>query len=324
MSIDGAPLVPSTAQPLQAPVGQRPEVGTSRRTIALGVRSAVVRLVVEVPTTLLVLPFVLSTLTPARYGVWAVFASLLTLGGLLDAGIRIEVTRRVGGAHGSGDAAALQRAVSGGLTQLLVLAAAVAVVGAALAPVVLAATFPDGAPVHLGALYAGVLGLLVLSVLSGALFGTLKGLQRPDVENLGAIAGLLVTALVSVVLLRAGLDVWALYWAALSAYATRVVIQYAGLRRLAPQLRLRPGALPRGTRRATATLSGAALLTQIPEVVNAQWDKLVLSHYEGSATVGAVRAGLLARPAGTGARAAPADPAAGRHVRAAEPGRRSP
>ena len=285
MSVDGSPVVPSTAEPLLVPGRPRPEVGTSRRTIAMGVRSAVLRLAVEVPTTLLVLPFVLSTLTTARYGVWATFASLLTLGGLLDAGIRIEVTRRVGGAHGSGDAAALQRAVSGGLTQLLVLAGAVAAVGAAAGPVVLAVTFPDGAPVHLGALYAGVLGLLLLSVLSGALFGTLKGLQRPDIENLGAIAGLLVTALVSVVLLRAGLDIWALYWAALAAYATRVAIQYAGLRRLAPELRLRPGALPRGTRRATATLSGAALLTQVPEVVNAQWDKLVLSRYEGSSTV---------------------------------------
>lgn len=289
MSVDGAPVVPSTAAPVTAPVTaavptERP-VGTSRRTIALGVRSAILRLVVEVPTTLLVLPFVLSTLSPARYGIWATFASLLTLGGLLDAGIRIEVTRRVGGAHGSGDPAALQRAVSGGLTQLMVLAGVVAVVGAAIGPLVLAVTFPDGAPVHLGALYAGVLGLLLLSVLSGALFGTLKGLQRPDVENFGALAGLLVTAVVSVVLLRAGLDIWALYWAALTAYATRVAVQYAGVRRLAPALRLRPGALPRGTRRATATLSGAALLTQVPEVVNAQWDKLVLSRYEGSSIV---------------------------------------
>jgi O-antigen/teichoic acid export membrane protein len=278
MTVEGAPVVvPSTSPP--------PTVGTSPRTIAMGVRSAVLRLVVEVPTTLVVLPFVLSTLTPGRYGIWATFASLLTLGGLLDAGIRVEVTRRVGGAMGSGDPTAVQRAVSGGITQLLVLAGAVAVAGAALGPLVLAVTFPRGAPVHLGALYAGVLGLLLLSVLSGALFGTLKGLQRPDVENLGAIAGLLVTAGVTVVLLRAGLDVWALYWAALAAYATRVAVQYAGLRRLAPELRLRPGALPQGTRRTAAALSGTALLTQVPEVVNTQWDKLVLSNQLGSTAV---------------------------------------
>jgi hypothetical protein len=79
MSVDGAPVVPSTTT--SAPAAAGPEVGTSRRTIAIGVRSAVLRLVVEVPTTLLVLPFVLSTLTTARYGVWATFASLLTPGG---------------------------------------------------------------------------------------------------------------------------------------------------------------------------------------------------------------------------------------------------
>src|SRR3712207_9342248 len=39
-----------------------------------------------------------------------------------------------------------------------------------------------------------------LSVLSGALFGVLRGLQRPDVEAYGAVAGLAVTAVSSVTL----------------------------------------------------------------------------------------------------------------------------
>lgn len=286
MSIDGAPLVPTTGGALtpapQPPVGR---VGTSARTISLALRSAGARLLVEVPTTLVLLPFVLSTLSTDGYGLWATFASLLTLGGLLDAGTRVEVTRRVGGAHGSNDPAALQRAVSEGLTQLLVLAGGLVVVGAAVGPLLLGLTFPRGAPIHLGALYAGVIALLVLSVLSGALFGTLKGLQRPDVENFGAIAGLAVTVVSSVVLLQLGVGVWALYWAALLSYATRVAVQYAGLRRLVPGLRLRPGRLHRGTRRATVSLSGLALLTQIPEVVNAQWDKLVLSNGVGPSAV---------------------------------------
>ncbi|HWH28215.1 MAG TPA: hypothetical protein VNU26_04500, partial [Mycobacteriales bacterium] len=69
------------------------------------------------------------------------------------------------------------------------------------------------------------------------------------------------------------------------AYSVRVAVQYAGVRRLAPQVRLRPAALRRGRRRATASLTGLALLTQVPEVVNAQWDKLVLSRYTGSGSV---------------------------------------
>src|SRR3712207_7248999 len=82
-----------------------------------------------------------------------------------------------------------------------------------------------------------------LSVLSGALFGVLRGLQRPDVEAYGAVAGLAVTALASVLLLKAGVGVWALYWAGLLAYATRVGVQYVGLRRLVPHVRLRPARL---------------------------------------------------------------------------------
>ena len=288
MSVGDVPLLPSTNGALSSVPAAAPPVspvGTSARTIALALRSAAARLLVEVPTTLVLLPFVLSTLSTQGYGLWATFASLLTLGGLLDAGTRIEVTRRVGGAHGAHDPAGLQRAVSEGLTQLLLLAGGVVVVGAAVGPLLLGLTFPQGAPVHLGGLYAGVLGLLVLSVLSGAMFGTLRGLQRPDVENLGAIAGLAVTVAVTIVLLRLGLGVWALYWAALLSYATRVAVQYVGLRRLVPELRLRPGRLRRGTRRATASLTGLALLTQVPEVVNAQWDKLVLSNGVGSSAV---------------------------------------
>ena len=288
MSVDESPLVPSSSGALTdaaeqadaAPRGGR--VGTSARTVAMALRSSAVRIAVEVPTTLVVLPFVLSTVSTERYGLWATFASLLTLGGLLDAGIRIEVTRRVGAAHGGGDPAALQRAVGEGLTMLLALAAGVVLVGGALGPVVLSLTFPDGAPVSLPALYAAVLGLLCLSVLSGALFGLLRGLQRPDVEAYGAIAGLATSAVSSVLLLLAGLGVWALYGAALAAYCVRVAVQYAGVRRLAPEVRLRPARLHRGRRRATASLTGLALLTQVPEVVNAQWDKLVLSRYVGS------------------------------------------
>lgn len=279
------PVVPSTSAVVVDPAAATSRLGTSARTVALALRSAVARLVVEVPVALVVLPVVLSELTTQGYGLWATFASLLTLGGLLDAGIRVEVTRRVGSAFGSADPGALQRAVGEGLTMLLLLAGAVAVGGAALGPLLLALTFPDGAPVHLGALYGGVVGLLCLSVLSGVLFGVLRGLQRPDVEAYGAVAGLLVTAAASLLLLRAGLGVWALYWAAVAALSTRVLVQYVGLRLLLPDLRLRPQRLRPGARRTAVGLSGLALLTQVPEVVNAQWDKLVLSGSAGSEQV---------------------------------------
>ncbi|HWH27873.1 MAG TPA: hypothetical protein VNU26_02740, partial [Mycobacteriales bacterium] len=125
------------------------------------------------------------------------------------------------------DPAGLQRAVGEGITLLLLLAGGVVVVGGAVGPVLLALTFPDGAPVSLPLLYAAVLGLLCLSVLSGALFGLLRGLQRPDVEAYGAIAGLLTSAVSSVVLLLAGLGVWGLYGAALLAYCTATRTEYA-------------------------------------------------------------------------------------------------
>lgn len=291
MTVEESPIVPSTssavtdAAEVSDAATRDGRVGTSARTVAMALRSSAVRLAVEVPMILVLLPFVLAQVTTERYGLWATFASLLTLGGLLDAGIRIEITRRVGSAHGGGDPVALQRAVSEGITLLLALAAGVVVVGTAIGPLLLSLTFPDGAPVSLPALYAAVLGLLVVSVLSGALFGLLRGLQRPDVEAYGAIAGLLTTAVTSVVLLLAGLGVWALYGTALAAYLVRVAVQYAGVRRLAPDVRLRPARLQRGGRRATAQLTGLALLTQVPEVVNAQWDKLVLSRYTGSGGV---------------------------------------
>ena len=231
----------------------------------------------------------LAGLTTAGYGTWAVFASLLTLGGVADAGIRIETARRVADAVGAGDDLARQRAVSEGLGALLVVATGAALAGAALGPLLLRFSFPDGATgpsVALAPLLALVIGGVCLSILSGVLFAVLRGVQRPDIEAYGALAGVVVQATVTLGGLAVGLGVWSLAWAALAALGSRIGIQYLAVRRLLPDLRLRPCRPRPGTAGTLATLSALALVTQVPEIIDAQWDKVVLSRYAGSAAVG--------------------------------------
>src|SRR5205814_822200 len=94
------------------------EVGTSRRTFARTMGSGLLKALVLPATSFIVLPLVLDDLGKTSYGIWATLASLLAVGGLVDAGVRTEIVRRVADAHGSGDLPAGIRSARQGVTIL--------------------------------------------------------------------------------------------------------------------------------------------------------------------------------------------------------------
>ena len=54
-----------------------------------------------------VVPIVLGRVGTGDYGAWATISSVLAVGALADAGLRTEIVRRVGVAHGRGSDAEL-------------------------------------------------------------------------------------------------------------------------------------------------------------------------------------------------------------------------
>ena len=277
------------------PGGRPPETGTSRRTLLLAFRSAAGASVVGYLVNLALLPFVIHRLGPELYGAWITVASLLAVGGLADAGIRVEIVRRVGAAHGSGDQDELLQSVHQGLTLLTAVAGIFLVVGVLGASVVRALVFPAGvpglSPSDLEWLIRATFVVLGLSLVAKGYCGALHGLQRSDVEMTAQAVAVPLGAVLTIAGIVAGWGIWAMLVGALGELLLLFGWQYLRLRRLLPALRPCLVRMSGGATRAYLALSGLVLVAQLSDVFDSQWDKLVLSHFVGSAAVASFQVG---------------------------------
>ena len=274
---------------------ERVGTGTSRQTLLLGFRSGAGATAVAYAVNLAVLPFVLHRVGPHVYGAWATIASLLAIGGLADAGVRLEIVRRVAKARGAEDDDALVAAVHEGVTVLVLLASLVLVAGLTGAPFIRAFAFPDGVAGYtapaLDGLVRSVFALVAASLVLNGYFGVLRGVQRADVEATAQVGAVVVAAAVTVVGIAGGWGLWALLAGSLAQLAVVSAWKWVGTRRLIPNLRPRLLGLGRARVRSYLALSGLVLVAQVADVVDFQWDKLVLSHFVGSAVVASYHVG---------------------------------
>lgn len=266
-----------------------PDTGTSRRTLLLAFRTSVAGAAVTYAVNLAIVPLVLHRVGSEIYGAWATMASILAVGSLADAGVRTEIIRRVGSAHGDGDDEALVRSVRQGVTLLVVLAGAITLVGMLAAPVIRAFAFPGGvpgyAPAEVDLLVRMTVAVLAASLVANGYFGVLRGVQRGDIETTGLMLSVLTSAAVTVGCVTLGWGLWALFLGSLAGLLVTVMWNSAGTHRLVPDLRLRLVAVTGPVVKGYLALSGLALLSQIGDVVDSQWDKVILSRYVGSTAV---------------------------------------
>lgn len=277
------------------PEPELPVTGTSRRTLLMAFRSAAGGAVVSYVANVALLPFVIHRLGPELYGAWVTIAAVLVVGGLADAGVRVEIVRRVGAAHGAGESAQLVRSVHEGLTLLLVVAGLFLAVGFLGAPVFRAFAFPHGvAALSAGSvdwLVRSTCALLALSLIGNGYCGALKGLQRSDVEMVALAAAVPVGAIITVIAIYLEWGIWAMLVGASAQQCISLGWQYICVRRLLPELRLGLARMTRGAAVSFLALSGFVLIGQLSDVVDSQWDKVVLSRYVGSAGVASFQIG---------------------------------
>jgi O-antigen/teichoic acid export membrane protein len=269
--------------------------GTNRRTLAMTIRSAGVATVIQYASYLLVAPVVFATAGSATFGAWATVSSILAVGALADAGLRLELSRRVADAAGASDPERLRRTVHEGTSVLAWVALGVLVVGCLAAPLIRVFAFPSGL-LHLSGGEADLLlratfVLLAVSLLTDGYFAVLRGIQRADVETNSRSLGLVAGVLVSIGGLELGWGIWALLAGAAAMDAVSIAMQALGVRRVIPEVPFRLVSL-RGTAwRNLLGFSSLALLSQLSDVVDSQWDKIVLSRYVGSNAVAGFQIG---------------------------------
>lgn len=272
-----------------------PPTGTTRRNLLLAFRSSAAGALVTYTVNLAIVPFLLHRIGAQLYGAWATMASILAVGALADAGIRTEVIRRVGSAQGEGDGDGLVRSVQQGVTLLAALGAAVVVLGAFAAPAVRAFAFPGGvtgyADAEVDMLIRATMVLVAVSLVANGYFGVLRGVQRADVETVGLLLSVPVSAAVTVAGVSLGWGLWALFLGSVAGLAVTVAWSGRGTHRLVPDLRLRLVAVTAPVAKGYLALSGLALLAQIGDVVDSQWDKVILSRYVGSTAVSSFQIG---------------------------------
>lgn len=266
-----------------------PPTGTTRRNLLRAFGSSAAGAVVTFAVNLAIVPFVLNRLGPNLYGAWATMASVLAVGALADAGVRTEITRRVGSALGEGDEDGLVRSVHQGVTLLAALASTITLVGLLAAPAIRAFAFPKGVPGYtnpeVDLLLRATMALLAGSLVANGYFGVLRGVQRGDVETTGLILAVPASAVATVVGVHLGWGLWALFLSSLTALLVAGAWNTVGARRLVPALHPRLAALSGSIVKGYLGLSGLALLAQVSDVVDSQWDKVVLSRYVGSTAV---------------------------------------
>lgn len=273
-----------------------PRLGTSRLTVLRTLGSGAVRALIIPGSSFVVLPLLLSSLGARQYGIWATLSSLLAVGGLVDAGVRSEIIRRVAQAQGAGELAAGLRSARQGVTMLAASSAAVAAVVSASASPLVSFVFPGLASAEHAQIRAVLIALAVIlavNVTNASLFGIASGLQRGDIENFTTVVAALAGAVTMVLTVREfhlglhgmviGTIVSTVILIAGQQYAARALTPYAW-------------PFSRVTRRGMAGylgVSGLLFVSQLADVVDVQFDKVVLSKFVDSAAVTEYQIGTM-------------------------------
>ena len=291
-------IMARTAEPLR---------GTSGATVVRALGSRVLRLGLQLPFSLLILPLVVHNVPAGVYGAWAGLASAVTLASLADVGVRTELTRRVAQHWGRNDVRSLERELARCLTVSTSTAVGLGALALAATPKIVNLVLPRP-PVGLDRsqaelLFAGLVVLAVVALVTQTFAAVLQGVQRGDRENLAWTAGLGAYVVVLVSGLAVGLTWQALLLATAASTFVGTTVVLRSLVTVLPEVRVRWGRVSLGEMRVLLTASGVLVLTQLSDVIDTQVDKLLLVRYTapahaawyevGSSVVGGLRAFAL-------------------------------
>ena len=224
---------------------------------------------VSILTTFAMMPFILGELGESAFGIWALATAVISYGTLLDLGIGSAIVKYVAEYQARGDLEA-GRALVGTATLMFSMLAVVGLaLGVALSTQI--TRFVDVGRVP-GADASAVLLLLstsfALNLAATPTTATLRGLQRYDITNALSVASALVTAALTVVVLRTGGGLVEMVALTIPVSATTQLIGFVVVRRVEPELTLRWSPASREAARrltgfgATLTVSQLAMLLQ--------------------------------------------------------------
>lgn len=265
-------------------LGPPPEQETL--TVARNVSTRYLAIAVEAALGLVILPFNVSHLGKAAYGLWMLTASVTTYFSVLDLGYSGALVKFVAQYRARRDRRALNEILSTTFHLFAAFGALTYVVAVVLA-VFLGRLFhltPD--QVHVG---RWVLLIISLNVAGGTAFsvfgGVINGFQRYDVNNVVGTISSVITAVVNVIVLALGYGLIELVAATTTVRVLTYWVYRANAYRVFPGLSLKTSLFRRDRLREITTFSVYMLLIDWANKLNYSVDAIVIGAFLNTSAV---------------------------------------
>lgn len=227
---------------------------------------------------LVLTPIVIHAIGKEAFGIWAVIGSITVFLRVLDFGLAPTLVRYSAYYRARGEQAELARLASCGLLLYVALAGLITLAGLVLAWLLPSFVSIHGAGLTSSARIAAAVTVLALAIeLPVGIFSSLlKGAQRFDFVNAGAILSLAVYAVLVIAVLRHDASVGMLAAISLAATVVRVLVPAFLVRRELPELRLSTRLVSLDRLRTLTAFSGFASISQIAAKIVFSSDAIVI------------------------------------------------
>jgi O-antigen/teichoic acid export membrane protein len=255
-------------------------------TVARNVGTRYLAIVAETVIGLVMLPFNLSHLGPAEYGLWVLLGSLTVHFSTLELGYGSGLVKFVAQYRARRDPQALNEIASTlfYVFSALGIVAYLAVIGIALNLEHLFSITPDQA--RSGQWMLLIIGVFIaLNFPFGVYGGIISGFQRYDVNNAQAIITSLVVAVANAIVLLAGYGLVPLVAATTCVRILAYFVYRRNAYRVFPPLRIRPSLFRRERLKEVTGFSIYASIIDWANKLNYQMDQVVIGVFLGSPAV---------------------------------------
>lgn len=232
-----------------------------------------------IPLNLLLVPFIVSSLGPERYGLWVALFALVDYFILFDLGVGAATIKLAAEFEAEDDTGRLARLAATALLLGLVFVPPLAVAYGFAAELLELLRLAPSDPAEAVRVFRWVLALFALTLVQGVFRNLLFGLQRIHLLNLCEMVYFLLYALATVAILRCGGGLEALALAILILRGALGIAEALIFLRSAPQLRRHAWRPDRRIAGRLFRYGGRLQLTSVAGLLNFQYDKLLIGYF---------------------------------------------
>lgn len=257
--------------------------------VARGVVSSVLRKLLVAPISLALVPFTLYKIGVAGYGTWAIISTIISFVWLMDPGLAPTVTKFVAELNGKNDVSGINQVLDASYAICIVMSALASLVVWLCSHLIIRELFRGPAapePSAILPLWPLILMCISAFLMTTPILAVINGLQRMDLTNLLIVSAEIVSSLITVVLLFAGLNIVGLLIAQLTCSLVILVGAVLITRRLLPTVSVNPFRCKLAVVRKIVSFGIPLYSSYVMTTLQGQLERLYLARMLGIVPVG--------------------------------------